>query len=189
MDKKRLEELYYRALDGGLSEENERELADHLQAHPECLEDLEGFGEIRKDLQAHFPATEEPPYPEFFNSHLERMIREDERGADPAPVTRRTHATWLGWLLPAAGAVALAFFAGMQLADPGEPAGAQMSTSLPVVYSPITSVRPEAVLDQETGNTVILLEGLAAIPDSVNLAQASWDRDGQGKLAAAGDNF
>lgn len=189
MDKKRLEELCNRAIDGCLSPEDEQELATHLKENPGLMGELEDLGRIRSELQTHLPAEVEPPYPDFFNAHLERLIREDEMVDAPAasPV-KQARSVWLGWLLPAAGAAILAFFAGTQLRGPEKPMAGAVATALPVVYSPITSVRPEAILDEDTGGTVIILEGLAAIPDNVDLAKAPWDDEGGARLASATSN-
>lgn len=173
MDNKRLEELYTRALDGCLTPEDERDFAVHLKEHPELLQEMEAFGEIRSRLKSHVPAEVEPPYPEFFNSHLERMIREAEHASAQEAPSRSARSSWLGWLLPAGAAAVLAFFAGMQLGGPEAVGPGPVAATTPVVYSPLTSVRPEAIVDRVTGGTVIILEGLEAIPDSVDLVRTT----------------
>ena len=60
MDKKRLEELCNRAIDGSLSPEDEQELATHLKENPGLMSELEDLGRIRSELQTHLPAEVEP---------------------------------------------------------------------------------------------------------------------------------
>lgn len=165
-----------RWMDGVLTDAERDELAPFLAAHPELAEEHEGFLRMRGEIQSVLPASEEPPYPDFFNTHLERLISEErgavlEKAAPASGVWRMVR--W--WLAPAAvAAVVLAFMAGMQMGtsrDGGGPVVVVAST--PAVYSPIVSVQAEAMRDESFGGTVIVLEGLDDIPSSVDLFQTA----------------
>jgi anti-sigma factor RsiW len=173
MNNKRLEELTTRAMDECLSGEEEREYALYLKAHPEAVAEVEAFKRIRAALRAEIPASQEPPYPEFFNSHLERMVRESEQVAERAPAKKSWWASYGTWLIPASAAAILAFFAGMQIAPPDAPKRDAATAGLPAVYSPIASVHAEAVRDLGLGSALIILDGLDDLPDSVDLMQTA----------------
>ena len=176
MDENRKEELLTRWIDGVLSEAEQREWESYLAGHPELETEREAFQTVRAELRAAVPAKVEPPYPDFFNAHLERLIRESRSAvgeeAKPAPGVWRM-LSW--WLAPAAAAaLVLAFFLGMQIGGPQDGGlEASVGGSVPAVYSPIASVEAAAVTDKSFGGTVIVLEGLDAIPSSVDLFQAS----------------
>ena len=176
MNENRKEELLTRWMDGVLSAAEQSEWEPYLAEHPELEAEREAFQTLRAELRAAVPASVEPPYPDFFNTHLERLIRESRSAlgeeAKPAPGVWRM-LSW--WLAPAAAAaLVLAFLLGMQLGGPQD-GGVVVSAgvSVPAVYSPIASVEAEAVTDKSFGGTVIGLEGLDAIPNSVDLFQAA----------------
>lgn len=163
-------------MDGVLTEAEQSELAPHLAGHPELEAAREGFLRMRGEIRRAIPASEEPSYPEFFNTHLERLII-GERGAvvegpKPESGVRRLLSLWL--MPAAAAAVVLAFLAGMQLGhtrDGGDAVVAEPAS--PAVYSPVATVQAEAMQDESVGGTVIVLEGLEAIPSSVDLFQTA----------------
>ena len=66
-------------MDGTLSAEEHGELEPFLQKHPELEGEREEYLRLREELRSVLPAEVEPPYPEFFNTHLMRQIREGER--------------------------------------------------------------------------------------------------------------
>lgn len=176
MDEIRKQELLTRWMDGVLTDEERKEFGPYLAERPELERERDAFIAMRTELRAAMPASVEPPYPDFFNTHLERLIRESRSaiGAEAKPASGVWRMlSW--WLAPAAaGAVVLAFFAGMRLGGPGDGAVmASAGTLIPAVYSPIASVHVEAMQDDTVGATVIVLDGLEEIPDSVDLFQAS----------------
>lgn len=179
MNEQRREELLTRWMDGVLTDVEQEELAPYLSKHPEMDAEREGFLRLRREIQTAIPASEEPPYPDFFNTHLERLIAE-ERGAvveEPKPANGLWRMLSL-WLAPAAAAVVLAFLAGMQLGNSRD--GGELMVAGPVapaVYSPIATVQAEAMQDESFGGTVIVLEGLEAIPNSVDLFQTADQAD------------
>ena len=180
MNKDRREELLTRWMDGVLTDAEQAEFAPYLGDHPELEEERQGFLQMRGEIQSVIPASEEPPYPEFFNTHLERLIVE-ERGAvveeakPPGNVWRM-----LSWCLApaAAAAVVLAFLAGMRMAPEANlTAGIDAGAVTPAVYSPVAAVEASALRDDSFGGTVIVLEGLDEIPSSVDLFQTADQAD------------
>ena len=176
MNENRKEELLTRWMDGVLSEAEQSEWEPYLAKHPGLEAERETFQALRAEVRAAVPASVDPPYPDFFNTHLERLIRESRSAlgeeAKPAPGVWQL-LSW--WLAPAAAAaLVLAFLLGMRLGGPQDVGVvAAAGVSVPAVYSPITSVQAEAVTDETIGGTVIVLRGLDAIPNSVDLFQAS----------------
>ena len=79
MNEKRKEELLIRWMDGGMTGAERLELEPYLASHPELEAEREAFLTMRNELRAAVPASVEPPYPDFFNAHLERLIRESQR--------------------------------------------------------------------------------------------------------------
>ncbi len=176
MNQNRREELLIRWMDGVLTDTERDELAPFLAEHPELDEERTGFLRMRGEIRSVIPVSEEPPYPEFFNTHLERLISE-ERGAvveEPKPASGLWRMlSW--WLAPAAAAaVVLAFLAGMQMGTSHDGEGLGIAgTIAPAVYSPVASVKASAMLDESFGGTVIVMEGLEEIPKSVDLFQTA----------------
>lgn len=193
MNKERLEELHTRALDGRLTPEDEKEYAAYLKEHPDELLGLESYKKLRADLRANIPVEQEPPFPDFFNSHLRKMIEDSEQPPEPVEAAESWFGTFGSWLVPAAAAAILAFFAGMQINQkvivPAPVAANDSANVLPAVYSPIATVSAQAVRDQGLGGAVIILEGLEALPDSLELvSQGSGDGEDRA-IASIGVTF
>ncbi|NNC88802.1 MAG: hypothetical protein HKN82_10130 [Akkermansiaceae bacterium] len=173
----RKEELLTRWLDDVLTGEERAEMEPLLKEHPEWEREREEFLQMRATLRAEIPAEEEPPYPDFFNAHLERLVRERRGAVAPSGDERPGFwATLRWWLAPAAaGAMLLAFLAGMQIRDPGSEGPPLAANIMPAVYTytPVASVKATTMEDASLGGTVIVLDGLEAIPDSVDLFQTA----------------
>ena len=77
---------------------------------PEQLAAREEIRHWRVTMASALPATEEPPYPEFFNSRVLQAIRE----LAPAAAPSRRSFSWKSWLMPVAACagMALTFWAG-----------------------------------------------------------------------------
>ena len=76
MNDDRKEELLTRWMDDALSAEELRELEPVLAENPDLNEERVDYRKLRDELKAAIPAEVEPPYPDFFNAHLERLVRE-----------------------------------------------------------------------------------------------------------------
>ena len=170
MKNDRKEELLTRWMDDGLSDEELRELEPVLTEHPELYEERADYARLREELQAAIPAEVEPPFPDFFNSRLERMVREEGRGASKADSLRGEgvfNRIWLWWMAPAAtAAVVAAFLLGMKSAQPASQGGVVDAAAGSEVYSPLASVSTEVILDRESDSTLLVVEGLAPLADT-----------------------
>ena len=124
MNDERREELLTRWMDDALSNEELRELEPILAEHPELQREREEFHAMRADLKAALPAEEEPPYPDFFNSHLERHIEGLSRGGEVEAKEEKSglRRLWTWWMAPAAtAALVVAFVAGMKSVNQNGP--------------------------------------------------------------------
>lgn len=118
------------------------------------------------------PAVEEPPYPEFFNSRVLQSIREST--ARTTLVEKRPF-SWNSWLMPlaACAGMVLAFWVGKKSSTVPEydVAGAPKAIPVePVIYTPEKGVDAEWIASSHASATVIVLNGVAAIPDSTDFS-------------------
>jgi hypothetical protein len=137
---------------------------------PERLASREKIRRWRATMATAIPASEEPPYPDFFNSRVLQAIRE------PVPATKTPSFFWKSWLMPVAACagMALTFWAGTQATSPPEydVAGAPKAIPVdPVLYTPENGVAAEWFASKSASATVIVLNGVAAIPDSTDFSQ------------------
>ena len=165
MNQNRKEELLTRWMDGALSTEELHELEPVLEEQPELRQERENYLRLRKDLQSAIPAEVEPPYPDFFNVHLKRLVEEASRPAEP-PVKGASEGLgrlWSWWMAPA-GLAALvgAFMAGTLLTTTDVPPPLSAATA---VYSPDEKVEVIAEEDAALKATVIVLSGLDDLAD------------------------
>lgn len=164
MNDDRKEELLTRWMDDALSAEEVRELEPVLADHPELNEERAEYIKLRDELRASIPAEVEPPYPDFFNTHLERLVREARQDeGEKKNAASGLGRLWLWWMAPAAtAAVVMAFLLGMKNAPSPTPAGLVNATSSEI-YSPLTTVKTREVLDDDA--TLIVVEGLDDLDD------------------------
>lgn len=182
MNKNRKEELLTRWLDDALSDEEVRELEPVLAENPEWHDERKQYRKMRGELRAAIPAEQEPPYPDFFNTHLERLVQEAMRSEKGAGTRRGAGPgrLWTLWLAPAAAAaVVAAFILGMNSAPRSAPpvVGAGGVGSVEgnrlldapgengEAYSPLSSVSTDIIHDDALGATLIVVEGLEELSD------------------------
>ena len=144
----------------------------------------------RAAVAAVIPAVTEPPYPEFFNSRIAQAIR--EQAHKPASTPRKA-AFWHAWWMPATAlaGMTLAFWLGTltggrvaQTVVVGNPAPVAMAVPMPMVYTPEHGVDAESFSSSDAAATVIVLEGVDAIPDTLDFSESvGWQ--GTGKSTAA----
>jgi len=126
------------------------------------------------------PASQEPPYPDFFNLRVARAIREQ---APAAAVVARRRLFGSSWVMPlaACAGMAFAFWLGAKTAaSPPEVVVAGAPRAIPVesfVYTPETGVRAESFASAGASATVIVLNGVAAIPDSTDFSAPTSQQD------------
>lgn len=145
---------------------------------PEQLAAREELRSYRKTIAAAIPANEEPPYPDFFVSRVNQGIRDLQAAETTAVRKADSRAFWKAWLMPTAACVGmiLAFGIGRNSGDPDEVVKWKPSPSnlVPVVYTPEEGVEATWFASNKASATVIVLEGVSAIPDSVDFSQTVY---------------
>lgn len=137
---------------------------------PEKLAAREEIRRWRVTLSSAFPASEEPPFPEFFNSRVIQAIRDTA----PKPVAKKPF-SWNTWLMPlgACAGIVIAFWVGKQSQRPVEYDVSNAPKAIPVesvVYTPESGVEANWFVSKEASATVIVLNGVAAIPDATDFS-------------------
>lgn len=133
----------------------------------------------REMMAASIPASEEPPYPEFFNHRVSRSILELE--AKPAATSKPAGGfSWRSWFMPVAACagMAMAFWLGGKQTG-GLPeidvTGAPRAIPVdPVLYTPESGVSAEWFASVEASATVIVLNGVEAIPDATDFSETVY---------------
>ncbi len=145
-------------------------------SQPDQLAARDEIRQWRSMVASAVPASEEPPFPDFFNSRIQQAIRE----APPRPAAAahaRPASIWQSWLMPlaACAGMVLAFWVGTQ-SEKAPRSVVAMSPSTqgsfePVVYTPETGVRAEWFASSDASASVIVLDGISAIPDSTDFSK------------------
>jgi hypothetical protein len=123
------------------------------------------------------PATQEPPYPDFFNARVERAIRQPM--AHPARQRKRWWFLRQAVLMPVAACAGMAFT--FWLGHQSQPQSIEVVVegaprAIPVepfVYVPETGVKAERFASAGAEATVIVLNGVAAIPDDTDFSKST----------------
>jgi hypothetical protein len=126
----------------------------------------------RAMMASAIPSNEEPPYPDFFNH---RVIQEIGRLKEKTAGLEKKNFSWRSWLVPSAACagMALAFFAGtrshrmLEVDVTGAPKAIPVD---PVIYTPERGVNAEWFASSEASAMVIVLNGVAAIPDTTDFS-------------------
>ncbi|MES2658440.1 MAG: hypothetical protein V4689_07465 [Verrucomicrobiota bacterium] len=141
---------------------------------PDQMTAREEVRKWRSMMAMTIPPAEEPPYPEFFNSRVLQGIRDSSPKVPP--VAKRPF-SWTSWLMPltACAGMVLAFWVGKKSSTTLEydVAGAPKAIPVePVVYTPEKGV--DAEWFARAAATVIVLNGVAAIPDSTDFSETVY---------------
>lgn len=127
------------------------------------------------------PHSEEPPFPDFFNSRIAQGIRDQM----PTPVVHEKKAVfWKSWLMPMAACAGMvfAFWIGTK-SEIQSLAGRTAEIEIPVipkaipvqiVYTPESGVNAELFASDATSPMVIVLSGIAAIPDAMDFSATTY---------------
>jgi hypothetical protein len=158
--------------------EDELTGADHAEMEawagtdPELIAAREETRSFRKMMAASLPASEEPPYPDFFLSRVNQGIRELQGVEESKPMEASTP-FWKSWLLPiaACAGMVLTFSIGKYSNDP-QRSFAKVTQTSPLVYTPEEGVDADWV--SSTGANVIILRGVNAIPDSTDFSETAY---------------
>lgn len=135
---------------------------------PDQLAARQANRDWRQQISSVMPKTEEPPYPDFFNSRILAAITDLET----APCAAPAKASWWrsGWFMPAAAAagMTLAFWMGTRTIGSPQVPAVEVSSASPVVYTPETGVRADYFASRSADATVIVLDGVPAISDAID---------------------
>lgn len=152
---------------------------DSIKNDPALFARREAARAWRAAVANTIPAALEPPYPDFFNSRIEKAIRE----LSPQPRPPAKAPFWRAWWLPATAVagIILAFWAGtltggretrvVTIAKPVPVAAAPVAAA-PVLYTPEHGVDAELFTSADAEATVIVLEGVEAIPDALDFSES-----------------
>ncbi|MFK7851454.1 MAG: hypothetical protein AB8D78_10795 [Akkermansiaceae bacterium] len=169
-------------LDDELTGSEFTEMEEWASTRPEQLQAREELRTYRQTLTELIPPSQEPPYPDFFNTRVQQGIRDLESQKEPIKSTEKrvsSAAFWKSWLMPltACAAVILAFNLGRKGASMDVPT---VNTSFPkvapapAVYTPEEGVNARWYGNNDTEATVIVLAGVTAIPDSTDFSQTVY---------------
>jgi len=136
-------------------------------------------------INAGIPATEEPPYPDFFNARIARSISQQKAQDTSKAKPENILSFWQKFARPLAAGLGMAFTFWLGVHSRSIPVVetiaemtatdemiqlADATDDLPAtVYTPVNGVSAECI-DSETA-TIVVLEGLAAIPDETDLTR------------------
>lgn len=161
--------------------------------HPEWLERRASIQSWQTSLRAVLPREEELPAAEFFQARLAKAIREESpaTAAKPAEVAAvvagkvtAVRSWWARLALPAAALIGMGFcfWAGTAVNRTGSTQAVTTQPDKPTegpwrpsLYTPQQGVKASIVDSEHSGASVIVLEGVAAIPDSFEVPTATAD--------------
>lgn len=142
---------------------------------PDQLAARQMIRDWRSRISLVIPKSDEPPYPDFFNSRILAAIGDLEHSRRGAVGT--ISSCWRSaWFMPAAAAagMTLAFWMGTRATS--VPVTEANSTT-PVVYTPETGVRADYFASRKADATVIVLDGVPAISDSLDFLETASAKD------------
>ncbi len=167
------EEQWNRWLDGELSPEEEADALASWEAEDTeaPARDRTFFRRLSSDLREAYPAERTPPFPDFFNSHIQKQIRDlREEEANRAQRRRRSWLPdWfrLSWAVPLAAA-AVVVLALAQIGLIGGRGGSQITYA----YTPDEPVTAVTDFNEEANAMVVRLEGMPPLPEEFDLLLA-----------------
>lgn len=159
------DQLLARWLDGELSAEERTRFEAMLSADPGLREEADSLRQLGDMLRANVNMERPLPNADFFNSQIQEQIAADQRAEQRAhsTVPAGSGATWLSWLrspwIFAGAAAALAV--GMLVLPGGSP---DAETKVLSFYAPKTGIEASSYHNKDAGATVLVLNGLEAIP-------------------------
>lgn len=164
-------------LDDELEGEELAKVESWALTQPDQLAAREEVRAWRKTISTAIPAEVEPPYPDFFNSRIEKSIRELSATEAPKPVPARESGSFWRWLFPvtALAGMAFAFWVGTKTTTVPEASGPiakiEEKSILPAWYTPEQGVDAEWVKGKGASGSVIVLQGVTAIPDALDFSE------------------
>jgi len=144
--------------------------------NPEMISAREETRRWRAMMSVAIPASVEPPHSEFFNSRITRTVRES--ASEAMPVTPRRF-SWMTLLFPLAACAGMAFtfILGLKTSNNRldlaeiDVSGAPKAIPVdPILYTPDDGVKAVWFTSLDASATVIVLDGVNAIPDSMDFS-------------------
>lgn len=157
------EELLARWLDGELNESERAAFEARLASDPSLRAEAEAMRDVGAALQQGFQRQVEVPHADFFNSQIQQRIdalrKEDSK---LNPVHTFVDGSRFGWFtkkwLIAGAAAACLTIAALQLGQTGN------ATVVLSTYAPNSTVRANTYHSSDADATVLMLDGLTAVP-------------------------
>lgn len=159
-------------LDDELTGADLAEMEAWAATRPEQLAAREELRSFRKMMAANLPASEEPPYPDFFLSRVNQGIRDLQAAEAPAKPSASVP-FWKSWIMPIAACAGMVLAFGIGKRSNDAPAALAVVPGLaPVVYTPEDGVDAEWIASADAN--VIILQGVSAIPDSTDFSETVY---------------
>jgi hypothetical protein len=163
-------------LDDELTGDSFAEVESWAQGQASQLTDREKIRNYRATLAGVISADQEPPYPDFFNHKISQAIQEQSPKSHTQVTTQRP--LWMRWLMPVAACagMVLTFWVGTQNPLNGQKTTAAIINATPaeqMVYTPESGVKAELISSADAAAMVIVLDGVKAIPDSVDFFETA----------------
>jgi len=128
-----------------------------------------GWCALNDELMANLSDSQEPPYPEFFNSKIQQAISEDmQHKAVGEPSSASLWQKLRLIIAPAAIAALVAFYAGTQMQNERPADIPEVASDQSSVYVPHNGI--VAAVSESNDATEIILSGLAPISDELDIA-------------------
>lgn len=164
------DQLLGRWLDGELSPEERARFEAMMAADPSLREEAESMKKMSAAIRAHVTLERPVPHADFFNSQIQESIAAELAAEARSKGGASAKASWLDWfrspwaLAGAAAVLAVGFF----VWSPSGSSGSQ--TQILSWYAPSTTVKATAFHSNDANATVLMLDGLEAIPAERNVA-------------------
>ena len=151
-------------------------MESRCEAEPALLELRERHRTWKEWMRRGIPASEEPPYAEFFNARILRSIERERSCATPRRKSSAGWASWRSWFMPfaAAAGMVIAFQLGARTQPALEVVDIDVSHAPraipvePILYTPEMGVKARWFQSTGADAFVIVLDGVPAIPDAVD---------------------
>ena len=162
-------------LDDELAGTDLTEMDAWAATRPEQLAAREDLRSFRNMMATNLPASQEPPYPDFFLSRVNQGIRDLQADGASTKTAATALSFWKSWMMPiaACAGMVLAFGIGKRSSEASNVLTV-VPAATPVVYTPEEGVDAEWFASSGAGANVIVLEGVAAIPDSTDFSETVY---------------
>ncbi|QIF05386.1 hypothetical protein [Roseimicrobium sp. ORNL1] len=167
------DQLLGRWLDGELTPEETARFEAMMAADPALREEAQSMKKMGEAIRAHVTMEREVPHADFFNSQIMEHITAEQQAEQRAKTGSKATASagWLDWLRTPwvyAGAAAV-LVAGFFLLQ-NRPLSTDGHTQILSLYAPSATVKATASYNADADATVLMLDGLEAIPADRNVA-------------------